>query len=139
MILKNDNIAHEVGYYGDKNVSVFGHEIYFRKEYTPDIEVKDDITGEVIGEIVLPEQLRDETYTVEALALGDECGEVLRNRKKRRMNGWPCGIVNPIKPGDRLLLPDGSDSLTHPYDYRNEGLISEFDVIAVIYDDDTTE
>jgi hypothetical protein len=135
MIRKNDNIAPEVGYYGDKNIKVFGHNIYYRKELEPDIEVKDD-TGEAVGIIAIPDVMKDICFTVEVLALGEECGTVFKDRVKRKVNSWPQGIVNPIKPGDRLLLPDGANSLTKPYGVDYEGLISEFDAIAIIYDDE---
>ena len=139
MILKDDNIAREVGYYGDKDIHVFGNNVYFRKEYTDNVKVKDDFTGEVINEIVLPDHLRDHTYTVELLALGDECGSVSEDRMKQKLHGWPPGVVNPMKTGDRLLLPATVNSLTHPYGVRYEGLVSEFDVIAIIYDDQEQE
>lgn len=135
MIRKSDNIASEVGYYGDKDIDVFGHNVYFRKELEPDVEVTDDFGG-VVGTIAIPDVMKDICFTVEVLALGDECGSVFTDRVKRRINGWPQGIVNPIKPGDRLLLPDGANSLTKPYGVDYEGMISEFDAIAIIYDDE---
>lgn len=134
----NDNIATEVGYYGDTSIKVFGHNVYFRKEYTPDIEVKDDF-DEVVGTIALPDHLRDISQTVQVLAVGDECGTVNEDRVKTKLHNWLPGIVNPIKPDDRLLLPGTCNTLTHPYGVRDEGLINEQDVIAIIYDDQQQE
>ena len=65
-------------------------------------------------------------------AIGEKVGQVEKNRIKREMFGWPKRISAAIKVGDRILLPNGNDTMTHPFGIEHEGLIHEFEVLAII-------
>ena len=133
-----DNVAREVGYYGDKDILLTGHDIYFRKEVKPNIELLNEKTGEM-NTIVLPDETKDIVSTVEVIGVGQKCGTVSNDPIAIEMFGWPEAIVNPIKVGDRLLLPEVADSMSRPYGIYNEGIISEFDVIAILYNEDDAD
>jgi hypothetical protein len=128
----DQSTAVDVGPNGDKTLQVMGNRCYWRKTYTPDVT-------DGVGCLVLPDKLKDHSVIVEIVAVGPDCGKLYKDpegyvsrKVKRKLNKWPVGINNPIKVGDFCILKNGCQSITHPFGYELEGMISEFDILAVL-------
>jgi len=76
---------------------VFAHRIYAKKARR----------HEDIGGIILSDKMRENTNRYTVCAIGPECGKYRKVSKKVKagFDGLHCGIVNPVKCGDDVLLP----------------------------------
>ena len=114
------NTASEVGYYGRDEVRLIGHEVYWRKCF------REEPDG-----LALCEETQDNCNVAEVLAIGPKCGTIEQDKRKRERFKWPCGQVFPAKVGDLIILPNESQTMTHPH-VRYEGIIHELDIIAIL-------
>ena len=106
-----------------KRYKLIGHEVAFCKDK---LEVES-------GGISLAEKTREYCCTAVVIGVGPKVGQPVRNKGKRSLHGWSKSRMDlPLKKGDRVLLPDGCDSISHPFAADYEGLIHCNDIIAIV-------
>ena len=107
---------------GVKSYDLLGHEVAFCK----DLRHKED------EGVSLCDHTRDYCTTAVVLAVGRKVNSPVTDKAKREMFGWRKHYDIPLRKGMRVLLPDGCDTMSHPFDVDYEGLIHANDVIAIV-------
>jgi hypothetical protein len=107
---------------GVKKYDLLGHEVAF---------CKDKIHEENEG-IALCAKTVEYCTTAVVLAVGRKVNAPVTDKAKREMFGWRKHYDMPLRKGMRVLLPDGCDTMSHPFDVDYEGLIHANDIIAIV-------
>ena len=107
---------------GVKKYQLRGHQVAFCKDQLREVE----------DGVALCDKTRDYCTTATVIAVGPDVSAPEKDKTKREMHGWPKCSDLPLKKGMRVLLPDGCDTIKHPFDVDYEGLIHANDIIAIV-------
>jgi len=121
---------------GDEPLLAFlpGHWLLVHHCAAPlDVHFKDNAGRDVT--LYKPDKNIDDTLECEVIAVGARCGKPRRMPKKdRKKRGYPAALNNPLKKGDRVLVPEiDEDTKRTPWD-KDEYYVDESAVIAICHE-----
>ncbi len=106
-----------------KRYKLLGHQVAFCK----------DKFKQEVGGVSLAEKTREYCCTAVVIGIGPMVGTPEDNKAKRSLHGWSKhSWISGLKVGMRVLLPDGCDTISHPFPADYEGVIHCNDILAIV-------